>query len=294
MTDLDHRASKKAKASAAEEPNPREVMHVTEGCSKVRSSNRQAVFRPQASAKALLDGVAANQPGLKILKLKGVVTEDSEQSVDAIIEALGQNTTIQVVYFQGFGRGMLDPQLRRLLQVLQRPECAVWAMNIGESPRLSDDAWWAFAEGMKTTKLGALFAEPNHLPFGVKPSMIDTLRENRKLHRWHDLQTHPENVEVVAKCDKMWWHPACSTRNQEFLARQQDERRVSQGLAPKEREPQQPKKGRKRGGPTTARKQVRGGGGSNSEATRELQDEVWATGWRGEKQKQARRKIKFL
>ena len=78
---------------------------------------------------------------------------------------------------------MRDQQLARLTRVLQQPKCAVWAMNIGESPRLSEDAWWAFAEGLKTTKLGAMFAEPNHLPSGVKPQMIDTLRENRKIHR---------------------------------------------------------------------------------------------------------------
>ena len=68
-----------------------------------------------------------------------------------------------MLYIQGYGMGMLDAQLeklteeppertpnviaapltpeRPLVQVLKRPECQIWAMNIGESPRLSDHAW---------------------------------------------------------------------------------------------------------------------------------------------------------
>jgi hypothetical protein len=178
------------------------------------------------------------------------------QAVDAIIEALAENTTIQatarvaapkpfwfllhstppvslvcgqVLYFQGFGLGMLDPQLVRLTSLLQMPKCAVWAMNIGESARLSHPAWVTFASGLKNTKLGAMFAEPNFLPEGLKQHMIHTLSKNRTKHRWPPvflftfppsgvisvfggrMWNDPKNMDVILKCEKMWWNPARST-----------------------------------------------------------------------------------
>jgi len=134
-----------------------------------------------------------------------------------VIEALAFNTKIQVLYFQGYGVGMRAPQLAKLTQVLERPDCGVWAMNIGESPRVSDEAWWTFCDRLPHTKLGALFAEPNHLPNGVKPKMIEALRSNRIRDQLHNLQEHPENEHEVKNADKMWWHLACANCNVEYF-----------------------------------------------------------------------------
>jgi hypothetical protein len=145
------------------------------------------------------------------------MTEDTYQSVEAVIEALASNTKIQVLYFQGYGMGMRAPQLAKLTQVLERPDCGVWAMNIGESPRVSDEAWWTFCDRLPHTKLGVLFAEPNHLPNGVKPKMIKALRSNRIRDQLHNLQEHPENEHEVKNADKMWWHPGCADCNVEYF-----------------------------------------------------------------------------
>jgi len=80
---------------------------------------------------------------------------------------------------------------------------------------------------MKETKLGVMFAEPNHLPKGVKDKMKIALRENRQKYKMHDMQTHcddPAQVEVILKCDKMWWHPMSSQRNKEYLEKRKKQR----------------------------------------------------------------------
>ena len=172
---------------------------------------------PLQSAYNLLEQIRSDDPNLTILKLKGVITEDTEQSVEAVIEALATNTHIQVLYFQGYGMGMRARQLAMLCKVLEGEGCGVWAMNIGESPRVSDEAWWAFNDRLAYTKLGAMFAEPNHLPNGVKPKMIDNLRKNRIRDQLHNLQQHPENEYEVKHCDKMWWHPVNAGCNVEYF-----------------------------------------------------------------------------
>ena len=69
---------------------------------------------------------------------------------------------------------------------------------------------------MPHTKLGAMFAEPNHLPKRLKGEMIGVLRENRKKFDMHDMCTHPDNVDTIEKCEKMWWNPRCSKSNEKF------------------------------------------------------------------------------
>lgn len=64
----------------------------------------------------------------------------------------------------------------------------------------------------------------------MKQKMIEILRDNRKKHRVHDLQTHPDNEDVVRNCDKMWWHPCSSARNEEFMFDRKNEKRVAEGL----------------------------------------------------------------
>jgi hypothetical protein len=93
----------------------------------------------------------------------------------------------------------------------------VWAMNIGESPRVSDEAWWTFCDRLPHTKLAALFAEPNHLPKGVKPKMIEALRSNRIRDQLHNLQEHPQNEHEVMNAHHMWWNPRTAACNIEYF-----------------------------------------------------------------------------
>jgi len=168
---------------------------------------------------------AAFTHGGAILKLKGSFTGGSTVHVDALINALAHTTNIQILYIQGLA-GMRDKQLEHLMEVLSHPDCTIWAMNIGECPTtVSDDTWWSFVKRLKSTKIGCLFAEPNHLQKGAKEAMIETLRKNRNanlgsanaLNRRWLMAENPDNVDVIMACDQMWWHPATDSRNRRYL-----------------------------------------------------------------------------
>jgi len=203
--------------------DPRHVKH------SVPTQRRRGEFTPKPATARLLNRIRTNDGTLTVLKLKGIITEDSEPAVNAIIDALATNTHVQILYIQGFERGMRDTQLDRLTEVLKQPSCGIWAMNIGESPNISRDAWCRLREEMPHTKLGAMFAEPNHLPKGLKGEMIGVLRENRKKFDMHDMCTHPDNVDTIERCEKMWWNPRCSKSNEKF--RQQ--RRIAENASGK-------------------------------------------------------------
>lgn len=122
-----------------------------------------------------------------------------------------------MLYFQGYGNGMQDAQLAKLTKVLERKDCGVWALNMGESPNISCTGWWKFCERLPHTKLGAMFLEPTHLPIGVKPEMIDALRSNRTRDQLHNLQQHPKNQHEVQSARSMWWNPINAKCNVEFF-----------------------------------------------------------------------------
>lgn len=69
--------------------------------------------------------------------------------------------------------------LRLLTDMLT--ESNIWAINLGESPALSEGDWLAFAEALPKTKLGFMFAEMESSRYrAVKKEIIAKLRANRK------------------------------------------------------------------------------------------------------------------
>ena len=62
----------------------------------------------------------SNDPTLKICRLKNWLTADVNQAVmNRILDALENNKVVEALYIQNFEKAMLDPQLRRLTQVLR-------------------------------------------------------------------------------------------------------------------------------------------------------------------------------
>lgn len=74
----------------------------------------------------------------RILRLKNYIGAHARAvDMDIIIEALRENTRVEVLYIQNFEDGMHDQQLYHLVDVLK--ERRIWALNIGENANVS--AW---------------------------------------------------------------------------------------------------------------------------------------------------------
>ncbi len=61
-----------------------------------------------------------------MLRLKRYIAADARQPVlDAVLDALAQNTRVEALYIQNFEKGFGDNQLMRLLEVRERalPGC---------------------------------------------------------------------------------------------------------------------------------------------------------------------------
>jgi hypothetical protein len=67
-----------------------------------------------------------------VLKLHNVLGPDTNTTViDAVLDALAENTNCQALYMQNFVDGVTDTQIDTLTAVLRK--CNIWCLNLGEN-----------------------------------------------------------------------------------------------------------------------------------------------------------------
>jgi hypothetical protein len=183
----------------------RKKKHKKESESWVRRSVRQpgedALSNP--SLLELLERLTLDDQSLAILKLKKFIGMDSNQIViDAILEALMFNTSVQALYIQNFNVGMKDNQVFKLIDVLKRGY--IWTLNIGETYNVRPETWGLFTEQLTHTNVTHMYASEHTMSKSCKLKIMETMRFNRKKHSMH---CDPDNLDVIKGVTHCWWNP---------------------------------------------------------------------------------------
>jgi hypothetical protein len=148
--------------------------------------------------KQLIEKLKMNDPDMVVLKMKKYLSDPNcpQVCIDTVLDALEENTNCQSLYIQNFNEGMRDEQVLRLVQILQKPSCNIWCLNIGETYNVKMTTWKAFARGLKDTKITHMYASEHTISSDLKEKIRLTIRENRKKHTMH---IDPENLDVIVK-----------------------------------------------------------------------------------------------
>jgi len=173
---------------------------------------RRSARQPNRSAtnakhvKNLVDKLHMNDADMVVLKLKKYLSDPDTPPVviDHMLEALEHNTNCEALYVQNFNQGMKDEEVMHLLRVLQRPECNIWCLNIGETYNVQHRTWEKFARGLKKTKITHMYASEHTISTELKDYIRDVIRENRSKHNMHN---DPNNLDVIIQCTHCWWNP---------------------------------------------------------------------------------------
>lgn len=91
-----------------------------------------------------------------------------------------------------------------LLQILQRPSCKIWCLNIGETYKVKTKTWKRFAVGLRKTKITHMYASEHVISNELKDKIRLTIRDNRSDHTMH---CDPDNLDTIVKCTHCWWNP---------------------------------------------------------------------------------------
>jgi len=178
----------------------------------------------------LKNDTLACDAGGKVLRLKRYVPTNARPCViDAVLEALKENTKVEALYIQNFEDGFEDDQLDKLLEVLQLKR--IWCVNVGENFRTTLDGWRRFADGLEDTAVSYMYASEHHfVGTTLKADMRDTIREIRKAH------VVPHSLTVIKNCKNMWFNPkvpewakglSSSTAPDEYLKIQTEARKAA-------------------------------------------------------------------
>lgn len=111
---------------------------------------------------------------------------------------------ILVFHAQNFNLGMRDKQVLHLLKILQRPQCKIWCLNIGETYNVLTETWELFASGLKDTKITHMYASEHTISTELKDEIRNTIRDNRAKHNMH---IDPSNLDTILQCTHCWWNP---------------------------------------------------------------------------------------
>ena len=180
----------------------------------VRQPSKSVLSSPMV--KALLDKLRSNDTDMVVLKMKKYVNDPNTPCIviDAVLDALEENTNCESLYIQNFNEGMRDDQVKRLLQVLQRPSCKIWCLNIGETYKVKTETWELFTEGLKKTKITHIYASEHTITAEMKDQIRRTIRENRNKHNMH---IDPNNLDTIIQCTHCWWNPVNAKALRPFL-----------------------------------------------------------------------------
>lgn len=174
----------------------------------VRRSRRQPNMALVNSkpVRILVDKLKNNDTDMRVLKMKKYINDPNTPCavMDAILNAMEENTNCEALYIQNFNEGIRDDQLLHLLKILQQPECKIWCFNIGENYNVSDKTWGKFTKGLIHTKITHMYASEHTITSDMKDEIRFTIRENRKKH---DRHINPNNLDVIIQCTHCWWNP---------------------------------------------------------------------------------------
>lgn len=189
----------------------------------VRQPSRSALSTPLV--KSLMDKLRSNDTDMVVLKLKKYLSSpDTPQIlIDATLDALEENTNCEALYIQvsfgaplshpyllpltisqNFNEGMRDAQVLHLLEVLKRPSCKIWCLNIGETYNVKTRTWEKFADGLKDTQITHMYTSEHTISTELKDQIRATIRDNRGKHNMH---CDPENLDTIVQCTHCWWNP---------------------------------------------------------------------------------------
>eukprot|EP00520_Triparma_pacifica_P000469 CAMPEP_0118660228 /NCGR_PEP_ID=MMETSP0785-20121206/15558_1 /TAXON_ID=91992 /ORGANISM="Bolidomonas pacifica, Strain CCMP 1866" /LENGTH=1050 /DNA_ID=CAMNT_0006553435 /DNA_START=177 /DNA_END=3329 /DNA_ORIENTATION=- len=166
-----------------------------------RQPGEEALSHP--SVLELLERLTLDDESLAILKLKKFIGMDTSPLViDAILDALMFNTSVQALYIQNFNYGMKDTQVFKLIEVLKRG--FIWTLNIGETYNVRPDTWAYFAQELIHTNVTHMYASEHTISGKCKLNIMESMRVNRKKH---DMHCNPENLDVIKGVTHCWWNP---------------------------------------------------------------------------------------
>jgi len=174
----------------------------------VRRSRRQPNMNLLNSkpVRILVDKLKHNDIDMRVLKMKKFINDPNTPCavIDAILNAMEENTNCEALYIQNFNEGMRDEQVLHLLRILQQPSCNIWCLNVGENYNVSDETWERFTKGLMHTKITHMYASEHTITSDMKDEIRFTIRENREKH---DMHINPNNLDVIIQCTHCWWNP---------------------------------------------------------------------------------------
>ncbi|KAL7555812.1 hypothetical protein ACA910_002276 [Epithemia clementina (nom. ined.)] len=169
-----------------------------------RMPSRAALMAP--NTQVLLHKLCSSDDDMVVLKMKKYVSDPATPSVviDAVLDALEENTNCESLYIQNYNEGMCDAQVLRLLEILKKPSCKIWCLNIGETYKVKRKTWKKFARGLRHTKITHMYASEHTISPELKDYIRSTIRDNRKKHTMH---IDPDNLDTIVRCTHCWWNP---------------------------------------------------------------------------------------
>lgn len=173
---------------------------------------RRSARMPSASVlttpkfKLLIENLKSNALDMVVLKMKKYVgdLDCPPVVIDAVLDALEENSNCQSLYIQNFNEGMRDAQVLRLVEILRKPSCQIWCLNIGETYKVKSRTWKIFARGLRDSKVTHMYASEHTISSELKDKIRATIRNNRSKHNMH---IDPENLDVIVQCTHCWWNP---------------------------------------------------------------------------------------
>jgi len=153
--------------------------------------------------KSCITKLKKNADDMVVCKLKVWLSPDTPMLVmDAVLDALDNNTNCQSLYIQNFNEGMRDKQVLRLLTILKKGH--IWCINIGETYKVRSKTWEKFARGLRKTNVTHMYASEHTIDTELKDKIRGIIRQNRMKHRLH---ISPDNLDVIVQCTHCWWNP---------------------------------------------------------------------------------------
>ncbi|GMH62976.1 hypothetical protein TrRE_jg13484 [Triparma retinervis] len=190
-----------AKTANEASPEPFVVKSINRGWAKLEDKLGNELKKRQRAIE--LVRLTLDDQSLAILKLKKFIGPDSNHIViDAVLEALSFNTSVQALYIQNFNVGMKDKQILKLVDVLKRGY--IWTLNVGETYNVLPETWGFFTDQLALTNVTHMYASEHTLSKASKLRIMDTMRSNRKKHNMH---CDPDNLDVIKGVTHCWWNP---------------------------------------------------------------------------------------
>lgn len=136
-----------------------------------------------------------------------------KHEVISILEALAVTPlSMQAVYLQNISV-MDDEIMEKVIEMLLR-KVTIWAINLGESPGVSDACWERFTASLSNTSVSYLYVGGDDCDAEMRRRMKDVLNANRWKHMLHFQRS---NTPIIKCVGSMWGSPAES--QQRWLTR---------------------------------------------------------------------------